>query len=60
MVRPSGVFTTIGLYFKPSPEPGCAIATNNAAAIVALTRRPLRTVIGIEILPFFVLSRHRA
>ncbi len=28
MVRPSGVFTVIGLYFSSCPKPGCANATN--------------------------------
>src|ERR1700723_1987831 len=56
MVRPSGVFTVIGLYFRPSAKPGCAKATNKAAAIVVLTRRLPRAVIFIEILPWFFMA----
>ena len=53
MVKPSGVFTVIGLYFKPSPKPGCAIAISKAAATVVFTRWLSCTVIFIEILPLF-------
>src|SRR6266849_11186280 len=61
MVRPSGVFTVIGLYFRSAPKLGCAIATNKAAAIVVLTRRHSRTLIFIEILPlFFLVAGHSA
>src|SRR5258708_33637193 len=61
MVRPSGVFTVIGLYFRPSPRPGCAIATSKAAAIVVLTRRLSGVGIFIEILPFvFFVAGHPA
>src|ERR1019366_9900937 len=57
MVRPSGVFTVIGLYFRPSPNPGCAMATSKAAATVVLTRRLSRAVIFIEILPLLFCGR---
>src|ERR1035437_8257699 len=57
MVRPSGVFTVIGLYFRPSPKPGCAVATSKAAATVVLTRRLSRAVIFIEILPLLFCGR---
>src|SRR5258708_6710924 len=51
MVRPSGVFTMIGLYFKSSPKLGGAIAANKAAAAIAILTS--RTVVFIEILPLF-------
>src|ERR1700736_5744211 len=54
MVRPSGVFAVIGLYFKSSPKLGCAIATNKAeAAVVFFISWLSRTVVFIEILPLF-------
>jgi hypothetical protein len=56
MVRPSGVFTVIGLYFMPSPKLGCAIATNKAVASVVVTRPISGTFILIEILPLFFLN----
>src|ERR1700704_267134 len=30
MVRPSGVFTAIGLYFRSCPKPGCATVANKS------------------------------
>src|SRR5260370_34902116 len=53
MVRPSGVFTVIGLYFKSCPKLGCAIARNKAAADVSLMRRPSQTEFVIATLPLF-------
>src|SRR6267378_7925950 len=53
MVRPSGVFTLIGLCFSCCPRPGCAIATRNTAATVNLARRLPRRDIVIAILPVF-------
>src|SRR6266478_1947182 len=53
MVRPSGVFTVIGLYFKSCPKLGCAIARNKAAAAVSLMRRPSQTEFVIATLPLF-------
>ena len=57
MVRPSGVFTVIGLYFRPSPKPGCATATNKVAAMVVLRSRLSCAVIFIEILLLFFFSQ---
>src|SRR5580698_5004812 len=51
IVSPSGVFTEIGLYFKVSPRPGCAIATNSAVASVAVLIRPCAKIV-IGVLPF--------
>src|SRR6267143_5649910 len=46
MVRPSGVFTLIGLCFSCCPRPGCAIARRNTAATVNLARRlPRRDIV---------------
>src|SRR5258708_13938506 len=53
MVRPSGVFTVIGLYFTSCPKPGCAIVKTKAATAVILTRRRFQTKFVIEILPLF-------
>src|SRR5580704_10739068 len=54
IVSPSGVFTEIGLYFKVSPRPGCAIATNSAVASVAvLIRHCAKIVIGVLPLVLF-------
>src|SRR5258708_38963226 len=57
MVRPSGVFTVIGLYFTSCPKLGCAIVTTKAAAAVILTRRRFQTKFVIEILPLFFCYR---
>src|SRR5882724_5839135 len=58
MVRPSGVFTAIGLYFRSCPKPGCAIVASKAVATVILMRRPSQTDIVIETsLLFFVVSQ---
>src|SRR5882757_6063155 len=48
MVRPSGVFTVIGLYFRSCPKPGCAIVTTKAAIPSGCRHRslPLFFVIG--------------
>src|ERR1700712_356844 len=54
MVRPSGVFTVIGLYFSSWPKPGCASATNNAVATVILTRLLSQAEFVIETLPLFL------
>src|ERR1700722_1275363 len=54
MVRPSGVFTLIGLYFSSCPRHGCASAMNRLAAIAVLTRRLPETDIVIEILPLLL------
>src|SRR6267142_1412647 len=48
MVRPSGVFTAIGLYFRSCPKPGCATVANKAVATVILMSRPPQTDIVIE------------
>src|SRR5580698_3090909 len=59
IVSPSGVFTEIGLYFKVSPRPGCAIATNSAVASVAFLMRPCAEIV-IGVLPCFIwLSMQR-
>src|SRR5882672_11920813 len=58
MVRPSGVFTAIGLYFRSCPKPGCATVANKAVATVILMRRPSQTDIVIETSLFvFVVSQ---
>src|SRR5579871_5706616 len=54
MVRPSGVFTVIGLNFASCACPGCAIVSSSAAAsAVALTRPLFRAEVGIAVLPLF-------
>src|SRR5207249_4050612 len=45
MVRPSGVFTLIGLCFGCCPRPGCAIATRNAATVNLARRLPSRDIV---------------
>src|SRR5205809_6446645 len=45
MVRPSGVFTLIGLCFGCCPRPGCAIATRNAATVSLAKRLPGKDIV---------------
>src|SRR6267143_2772337 len=45
MVRPSGVFTLIGLCFGCCPRPGCAIATRNAATVNLARRLPGKDIV---------------
>src|SRR5438477_6467893 len=45
MVRPSGVFTLIGLCFGCCPRPGCAIATRNAATVNLAKRLPSKDIV---------------
>src|SRR6266705_4981309 len=45
MVRPSGVFTLIGLCFSCCPMPGCAIATRNAATANLARRLPSKDIV---------------
>src|SRR3989475_263675 len=45
MVRPSGVFTLIGLCFGCCPRPGCAIATRNAATVSLARRLPGKDIV---------------
>ena len=51
MVKPSGVFTAIGLYFRSCPKPGCAIVTNKVATAVMAMKRQFQTEIVIASLP---------
>src|ERR1700716_4003232 len=58
MVRPSGVFTAIGFYFRSCPKPGLAIATNKAAATVILVRRqPHRDIVMANLPLFYIFLR---
>src|SRR2546426_11659508 len=58
MVRPSGVFTLIGLCFGCCPRPGCAIATRNAATVSLARRLPGKDIVIATPLidPEFVLT----
>ena len=56
IMRPSGVFTLRGLYFKVSAPPGCATATKAAASVV-LIRLLVQTDIVIETSFLFLSGR---
>src|SRR5947208_6534959 len=58
MVRPSGVFTLIGLCFGWCPRAGCAIATRKAATVSLARRLPGKDIVIATPLidPEFVLT----
>src|SRR3954468_24117216 len=49
MVRPSGVFTLIGLCFSGCPMPDCAIATRNAATVNLARRLPGKNIAMVNL-----------
>src|ERR1700761_3387560 len=61
MVRPSGVFTAIALYFGVCARPGRVIAIKMVAASAVVLPRPLprplfRAEVGIAVLPLIVFG----